>query len=200
MSRTGARAWLAPIARRRLPDEPGHLLDELRVPAGGLADGLREAGRVAGHDAVQALLVEDGRDAQACLLDQEALDLVAEVGDLPGRQVRGAGHPRDLADALGQPLACPLEVEAAAVEDLERPQRAELGQLLVEGHAGEEVACPLLGAQARGRDVAVRSLRGAWSPPPMSSSSLDRPGREPAHDLALGDDVEDQGRDQSTAS
>ncbi len=74
------------------PDAPGDPLHQLRVPGGGLPDGLGEAGRVAGHHAVQALLVDDGRDAQACLLDQEALDLVAEAR--PPRAAAGSWRRR----------------------------------------------------------------------------------------------------------
>ena len=63
-----------------------HLLDEVGVPRGRGPDGLLERRRVAGEQAVEGLLVEDRRDPQPRLLDQEPLDLVAGGRD-------AAAHP-----------------------------------------------------------------------------------------------------------
>ena len=76
-------------------DEVGHLLDGVRVPARGQADRCREHGEVRGEDAVEGLVVEDRRDAQAGAFDQEALDLVDGARRLsPGTCGRTSRAPR----------------------------------------------------------------------------------------------------------
>ena len=57
------------------------------VEAGRGPDGLLEDRRAACQQPVQGFLVEDGRDAQARLLQQVTLDLVAHLGNLRGQQV-----------------------------------------------------------------------------------------------------------------
>jgi hypothetical protein len=111
----------------------------VRVPRGRQPDRLREAHRVARDEPVQALLVDDGRDAQARALHEEALDLVGQRGDDGHREARRPGHARDLADARAQALLRLAVLEAIAVEHLEDPDGAELGELLLERHAAQEV-------------------------------------------------------------
>ena len=63
-------------------------------------DGLLEARRGPGDEAVQALLVDDRRDAEPRLLDEVALDRVRGLGHLDRAQVRRSGQAGDLADAV----------------------------------------------------------------------------------------------------
>ena len=70
----------------------GYPLHERRIERGRGADGLLEARRAAGEQAVEALLVDDRRDAQARLLDQVALDLVGLLA--PRRRAAGSWTPR----------------------------------------------------------------------------------------------------------
>ena len=70
---------------------------------------------------------------------EEALDLVGQRGDDGHREARRAGHARDLPDAGAQALLGLAGLDAIGVEDLEDPDRAELGELLLERHARQEV-------------------------------------------------------------
>jgi hypothetical protein len=58
---------------------------------------VREVGR---HDAVQRLVVEDRRDAEAGLFDQVALDGVDRLRDRLGRLVAEQAKPADVPDAV----------------------------------------------------------------------------------------------------
>ena len=131
-------------------------LDELGVEGCRRADRLLERGRPAGEQAVERLLVEDRWDPESGLLDEVALDRVAGLGRAGGIEVGGARHAADLAHPGREPLADPRLVELAlALEQLERPDRPELGDLLGQRHPGEEVGDPLLDRQA---GVAVAGL------------------------------------------
>ncbi len=90
MSRTGASATLAPIARIRRRIVAGDRLDEVRVERRRGPDRLLERRRLAGEQAVERLLVEDRRDPEPRLLDEEPLDLVAGLA-LP-RSGRGSSR------------------------------------------------------------------------------------------------------------
>ena len=90
------------------------------------------------------------------LLDEEALDRVAGLGRPGGVEVRRPGHPADLPDPAREPGAHPLGIQVGlAAEQLERPQRPELGELLVERHPRQQVGDARLDRQAR---VAVAGL------------------------------------------
>ena len=138
------------------PDRRRDRLDQLRVERRRRPDRLLERGRAPGEQAVERLLVEDGRDPEPRLLDEEALDRVARLGRPGGVEVRGPGHPADLPDPLREPVAHPLRVEVGlAAEQLERPQRPELGELLVERHPRQQVGDARVDRQA---GVAVAGL------------------------------------------
>ena len=131
---------LADAGRSQVPADPAsHQLGQGRVPCRRQADGLGEAGRVTGHDAVQGLLVEDGRDPQPCLLDEEALDGIAQLHHLRRGQIGGASHARDLPQSVWHPLACACRVELVPIGQLEGPRRAELRDLLRLAHPGQQV-------------------------------------------------------------
>ena len=133
-------------------DGRGDLADERSVERGGGADRLLEARRGPRQQPVQALLVDDGRDAEPRLLDEEALDGVGRLGDLDRAEVRRAGEPRQLAQAVLGEDGEALAVEPVVTDHLERPERPELGQLLRAGHPPEQVRDPLVD---RPRRIAV---------------------------------------------
>ena len=136
MSSTGARACRAPIASIRRPDRRRPSPRRARRPRRPRPDRLLEYRRAAGEQAVERLLVEDRRDPEPRLLDQEPLDLVAERP--PPRAGRGSSPPatpRDLRRCPAEQGARhPAAVERAVPDELERPDRPELGDLLLEGH------------------------------------------------------------------
>jgi hypothetical protein len=71
---------------------------------------------------VERLLVEQRRDAEAGLLDEETLDRVAEVGRLASVEVSRAGDPADLAETVREARPDPLRIQLGlAPEQLERP-------------------------------------------------------------------------------
>ena len=94
--------------------------------------------------------MEERRDPEPRLLDEEALDLVADLGGGGRFEVRRAGDPADVADAVGEPIADALGIELGlAPEQLERPDRAQLGELLVERHPREQVGDARVDRQGR---------------------------------------------------
>ena len=126
---------------------------------------------------MQGLLVDDGRDPEPRLLDQEALDGVRGAGDLERAQIGRPGQPGDLAEAVACQRPEPFEVGPGLADKLERPDGAQLGDLLVGGHPGDEVG------DARGRRlgrIAIGRRRGRhpftdpWVRPPTSWRSAKR--------------------------
>ena len=99
--------------------------------------------------------MDDGRNAQAGALHEEALDLVGEGGDGGHREARRAGHARDLPDARAQSLLRLAAVETIGVEHLEDPDGAELGELLLDRHAAQEVV-DAIGDRQRRIEIGLR--------------------------------------------
>ena len=130
-----------PAGRQHPPSERvGHGQDQLRVEGGGRSDRLLERWRIPGEQPMERLLVEEGRDPQPRLLEQVPLDLVAGPSHVGGIQVGGAGDPGDVAEAVLEEAVRLVGVQAdRCVDELERPRRPELGELLVERHPPEEV-------------------------------------------------------------
>ena len=63
--------------------------------------------------------MDDGRDAEARLLEEEPLHVVGQRGDLASREVRATGDPRDLTDPMGQELTGLRAVQRPDPDDLE---------------------------------------------------------------------------------
>ena len=150
-----------PSPRRSRPMSARHRLDELGVPGGGLADRLREAGRVAAITPCRLSSCTMAGMPSRVSSTRKRWIAFAEVGDLPA----AAGWWRPPPASPGRcraPAArrARSQVEAVAVEDLERPQRAQLGQLLVQRHARQQVARPLPRWTARGRGRAASGRHG----------------------------------------
>ena len=84
--------------------------------------------RVARDEPVQALLVDDRRDAQPRLLDEEALDLVGQRGDGGHREAGRAGHARDLPDARAEARAAPWRARRGRRRGARRPRPSRAGR------------------------------------------------------------------------
>ena len=141
-----------------------HFANQVGIPRGRLAERLREADRLASQQPVEALLVDDHRDAEPGVLEREALDLVRQLGRATLAEVRGAGNARDLAYTKADQLGCLRLVENLVVEDLVRPVGAELGELLRQRHPAKQVGDP--GGYVGGR-IPVCSFGGHLSPSPL---------------------------------
>ena len=166
------RQGLAGTRHEHPPADRGrHGLDHLGVPGRGRADRLLEARGVPGDEAVQGLLVEDCRDPEAGLLDEEALHLVGEDRDLARLEVRCSGQTRDLADPeTDQPFGL-LGVERPDPDDLEGPDGSELGDLLLDGHPVEQVRDPFVDGQ-RGVQVALFECHQPFTEPAVRPPTI----------------------------
>ena len=124
---------------------------QVRVPGTGERYRLWEARGVAGYVAVQAFLVEEDGNAQARVLHRVVLNRIHEryglasvsermlVGAAAAANVTGAG---DLADAGREDLFGFGGVEVAGGSQdllLAIPDAGDLGDLLFQRHAGEEI-------------------------------------------------------------
>ena len=95
--------------------------------------------------------MDDGRDAEPRLLDEEALDRVARLRRGDRAEVRRAGHPADVADAVGErgrgraPGSSSVSLRNSSNDQSE----PELGELLVERHPREQVGDAGIDRQAR---------------------------------------------------
>ena len=156
-------------------------LDQLRIPRGREADRLREAHRVARDEPVQALLVDDGRDAQARLFHEEALDLVGQGGDDGHLEARGPGHARDLPDARARDAPGPCRARRGRRRGSRRPRSSRAGR------ASPRASCGPGGRRRDRRPPAPGRGRAR-----RRRSTLDRPGGQALDELALGERVEDQ--------
>jgi hypothetical protein len=157
---------LAPRARISRAATENAFVDELGIEARGQADRLREAGRVAGHVAVQGFVVHQHRNAQAGAFHRPFLGGVGVAGGFLGvaadRAVVGAGggvdhrgglealavgRARDLAQAVGEVLAGLFGRELALGGldlGLGQPDADQLGGLFLQRHSREQVAHPQL--------------------------------------------------------
>ena len=149
-------------------DRGGHPLDQLGVEGGAPGDRGRVDGRAVRGEPGQALLVHQRRDAEPGPLDHHPL-LADQLGRALGRGDRHAAvHPGEVAEpvlaGVGQAARRPGrehvlhrgDVEGAVLDghlldpDVGTdPAAAELGDLLLEGHLGEQQLDPL-GRRARG--------------------------------------------------
>ena len=76
-------------------------LHQFRIEGGAEPDGLRKAGAADGRVAVQAFLVEDHRNAEAAVLDEEFLDGVGQLRHAAGvLALAGIAGAADLAEAV----------------------------------------------------------------------------------------------------
>jgi hypothetical protein len=153
--------------------------DQLRVECRGQADRLREARGVDRRLPVQALLVEDDRNAEPALFQEESLDGIGELRLLTRtasllRIVAAATHatPARIARAthLSQSVPLPerrsgfLQVEHAGRVDqrlrLLLPDSHHLCGLLLQRHPRQQVAHPLAGGEGRVLVGEVTASRG----------------------------------------
>ncbi len=117
-------------------------LNQFGIEGGAEPDGLREAGGVERGMAVEALFVEDDRDAEAGVLDEKLLDGVGQLGGGAGIQtLAGLAGPADLAEsaAIFERLFGLRKVERSVGIDqgvgLFAPDAHHLRGLLFQGHS-----------------------------------------------------------------
>ena len=159
MSSTGDRAWRAPTASisvRICSAIVVHAAAVSHVAARPIAWGNCVASRA--QKPADGLLVDHRGDPQSGLLDQEPLDLVVQLGEPGGSQPRRRRDAGDLSGAVRHQLGRRLDREPAGAvrvgpHQLGRPDAAELGELLVQRHATEQVVDAVLDRQlgCRGR-------------------------------------------------
>ncbi len=137
------------------------LLDEPWIERGRQPNGLRKARRIPGGMAVQTFLMEDHRNAEPALFDEELLDRVGQRGLAAGIQsAAGVARPANL------PNAVPVRKGRARLVGVERtfggdervgfllPHAGHLRRFVLEGHAPEEV-----GYAARRGEISVLVFR-----------------------------------------
>ena len=159
-------------------DRGGHPLDQVRVERGAPGDRGRVDGRAVGGEPGQALLVHQRRDAEPGSVDHHPL-LADQLGRALGRADRHAAvHPGEVAEpvpaGVGQGDGRAGREHVLHGGDVEGavlvghlldpgvradPAAAELGDLLLEGHLGEQQLGPL-GGRARGVLPRPGALRG----------------------------------------
>ena len=152
-----------------------HRRDDAGVEARGGADRLLEARRGPRDQAVQALLVDDRRDTEPRLLDEVVLDLRSpSAATSTGRRlVEPASRviwPMPFPASCGQPIV----VEAGLVDDLERPERPELRDLLLAGHPGEQVGHARIDRQRRVPVPRRRRGHQPFTAPPVRPPTMCR--------------------------
>ncbi len=153
-----------------------HSLHELGIPAGSIVQRRRKLRGPLRHHARQRLLVGDGGDAEARVLQQVALELVHGAGAPFGLDRARAEGSRELPHAVAQQLG---HVEAArgpaaagpvlaGVARRPEPDGEELRDLLLERHAFQQVGGALVGGEPRiaigstSRVFAHRGLPGRY--------------------------------------
>jgi len=134
-----------------------HSLDELGIPAGSIVQRRRKLRGPLRHQARERLLVGDGGDAEPRVLHQVTLELVQEAGAPFGLDRARAEGPRELPHAVAQQLVHRLVMRGpaaagpvlAGVFRWPQPDGEELRDLLLEGHAFEQVGNALVDGKTR---------------------------------------------------
>ncbi len=112
-----------------------------RVPGGGQADGLREAGGVPAHQPVQRLVDDEDGDAQPGFVDGVVLDGVGGDGRFPAAAIQS--YATNAAHTVGPILAQwvqvnrPLFVLAGVMAG--KAENGHLGQFFVQCHTRQQV-------------------------------------------------------------
>ena len=179
--------------------------EQVGVEGGTQPDALGELDRVTGTESGYRLLVDHRGNSEARVLHQPALDLVREACQSPGPQARRCCDPGDLPGSVGHQLSGlpfgEVALVSLALDELGRPDTAELRQLLGQGHLRDE-RLHAFGCQGRvglclspggsGHATAWQGIRGSVAPccrrPPRtrelpapqlcrSSGLRSRPGR-----------------------
>ncbi len=139
--------------RRRHLEQPAH---EFGIERRAQSDGLREARPVDGGVAVQAFLMEDDRDAQPGVLDEELLNVVGQLRHFSGvAAAAGIAGPADLTEAEAILEMGPgfLQVEPAFLVDhraaLLLPDAEHLRDLFFQRHARQQVLDAALDGEFR---------------------------------------------------
>ena len=130
-------------------------LHQVRVPGAGQPNRLRIRSAAIRHQPMQGLVNEKSRNAQAGVLAQVSLDGIGGECGIPGAQV--LARASQSADTIGQ--ACPgglIELHAFIRQHVGlHVKDGHLGDLLFQGHAGQQVSHTLRNRQSW---VAIRSF------------------------------------------
>src|SRR5258708_5968629 len=130
-------------------DNLGHLLDEVRVPGRGQPNALGKDRRITVAEPSRGLLVDDDRNAEPSMFDGHLLNSVHERGTLLWMQASRGTDSRDLPDAVRHHPGDYVGVEGTRAHESRAPEADELGQLLVQGHEGEQVLDPVINGGIR---------------------------------------------------
>ncbi|MDQ1169547.1 hypothetical protein QE392_001351 [Microbacterium proteolyticum] len=148
-----------------------HELDGIRIERGAPGERRREGRRLPRREASQALLVNQGGDAETCLVLQTPLLAPQPLGALDRVDGTGAVDAGEVAEAVHRGIRVGGGRDLLAREGgddlvaLVDPVAHELRELLVEGHLGHERLHP--GGDARGEgsaDVGVLDGHDRISP------------------------------------
>ena len=122
-----------------LPDDGGHLPGQFGLPGGAHVDLGGEQGAPGGGVAAEVLGLQCHRDAQAGLFHKVALDFVGDPGDL--HRVHDAHHGilGEAAVAVGEFFPQGVQADLSVHNKRGRQVAAELGGLLLQRHAGQQV-------------------------------------------------------------
>jgi len=138
------RSQTLPRAHRQhfSADTIGHFARQFRLEGAGQADDLREDRIARRHQPHAALFMQNGRNAQARLFDQMALELVANRCGFLWRVDRSATQARDLPDTVRQPRFHLGVIQHALCLNLIHPARAKLGDFFFKGHTSQQLTDP----------------------------------------------------------
>ena len=99
---------------------------------------MRKLRRLAGAETSSRFLMDYRRDPEPRLLDEVALDLVAQLGHPFWSGTRFDGDPADLADAVCRGEGETVQRKLIVDQQPGEPHTAELRALLLQGHARHE--------------------------------------------------------------
>ena len=153
-------------------DRRCHRRDGIGVEARRSPDRLLETGCLRGQQPMEALLVDDGRDPEPGAVDEVALDRIRGRRHLDRSHVRGTCQAGDLADAVDGQRREAIRVEARLADDIECPERPELGDLLRAGHPRQEVDHARVDGQRGVPILRDRRSHQPFTAPPVSPPTM----------------------------
>ena len=170
-SKIGASAWWAPIARswRAKLEASASSSPGSQAAASPIDCGKHTASR-ATRPCRHSSWTIAGMPSRVSSTRKRWISLASAAAARHG-EVGRPGHARDLADAGAEARAGLVGVDVLAGQDLEDPDRADLGELLLERHPRQEVVDAVGDGQRRveiggGRDA--QPLTAPLVSPPMS--------------------------------
>ena len=130
-----------------LADDAAHLLRQLWLPGAPQVGHGREQSAAGGGVSAQVFRLQRYGDAQAGLLYKILLHDVGDLGDLHRVHQAHDGVLGEPAVAVGKLLPQSVHIHLAVHDERGGQVAAQLGGLLLQGHAGEQILHPLRGGQ-----------------------------------------------------